>query len=263
METVKIQANLGSYAIKKGKIIPCASCGNEIYRRLSRTSKNNYCSRDCRYKNKHKIVQCVVCGNKFQRALSRIEYKNNYCSANCYNKSREGVIVRCSSCGEITSHRSPSEIKDKNYCSNKCHGIPRQGKMPAVIMRNGKFGHVARGTFNINGREIFLRSKWEANYALYLDWLKNQKQIKEWGYEQDVFIFEKIKTGTRSYRPDFKIINNDNTFEYHEIKGWETPKSKTQINRMRIYYPKIKLLIVRKKEYIEIKDKLGKMLSFY
>ncbi len=130
-------------------------------------------------------------------------------------------------------------------------------------MMKGKFGNIKRGYFNINGKRIFFRSKWEANYALYLNFLIRQKQIKKWEYEKDVFIFHKIKFGTRSYRPDFKVINNDKNIEYHEIKGWMTPKSKTQMKRMKKYYPEIKLILIEKDSYMDIKNKVGKMLNFY
>lgn len=136
------------------------------------------------------------------------------------------------------------------------------GKMPANIMQPGKFMNIERGHFDINGKRMFFRSKWEANYALYLDFLIKQKQIDKWEYEVDVFVFEKIKFGTRSYRPDFKIFFNG-TFHYDEVKGHMDAKSKTKINRMRIYYPKVVLNIIDSKSYGEIKRKVGKMLKFY
>lgn len=130
-------------------------------------------------------------------------------------------------------------------------------------MREEKFRNVQRGWFDINGKRIFFRSKWEANYALYLDFLVKNKQIKKWEYEKDIFLFEKIKNGTRSYRPDFKIYNLDETYHYDEVKGWLTPKSKTQLNRMRIYYPKIVLNVIDRKSYGAIKRKIGKILHFF
>jgi len=127
----------------------------------------------------------------------------------------------------------------------------------------GKFGNIKSGYFDINGKEIFCKSKWEANYALYLDFLIQKKQIKKWEYEPDIFIFENIKFGTRSYRPDFKIINNDDSITYHEVKGYMDSKSKTKIKRMAKYYKNIKLIIIDKDIYNDIKIKLGKMLKFY
>ena len=91
---------------------------------------------------------------------------------------------------------------------------------------------------------IFLRSKWEANYARYLNFLVKNKKIRSWTYEPETFWFEKIKRGTRSYTPDFFVTNNNGTTEYHEVKGWMDPKSKTKLDRMQRYYPKVKVIII-------------------
>ena len=139
----------------------------------------------------------------------------------------------------------------------------RIGKMPENMQKAGKYGYIERGYYDINDKKMFFRSKWEVNYALYLDFLIKQKQIKNWTYEKDIFIFEKIKSGTRSYRPDFKIYNNDGSLEYHEVKGYMDSKSKTKIKRMAKYYPEIKLLIIDKDIYNDIKIKLGRVLKFY
>ena len=173
--------------------------------------------------------------------------------------------------GEHLSEEKLKEMRDKVYSnpernkkiSETLRGVPRpsrQGIMPKNLQYPGRYRN---GYYNINGKRVYFRSKWEANYALYLDFLIKQKQIKKWTYEKDVFIFEKIKFGTRSYRPDFKIYNNDESIEYHEVKGYMDAKSKTKIKRMAKYYPNIKLIIVDKPIYKDIKKKLGKMLKFY
>ena len=125
------------------------------------------------------------------------------------------------------------------------------------------FGKVARGYFKIGQKEIFFRSKWEANYALYLNLLKKKGDIRKWEYEADLFVFNAIKFGTRSYKPDFKITKRNGSIYYDEVKGWMTPKSKTQLKRMKKYYPEIVINVVGKKEYTEIKNKLGKVLRFF
>lgn len=83
----------------------------------------------------------------------------------------------------------------------------------------------------------YYRSKWEANYARYLEFLKMQKLIKSWEHECDVFWFERIKRGVRSYMPDFKVVKNDGTVEYLEVKGWMDSKSNTKLKRMKKYFP--------------------------
>jgi len=137
------------------------------------------------------------------------------------------------------------------------------GKMPANIGRPGKFMNISRGYFKIGDKEIYFRSKWEANYALYLNFLMNKGNIREWQYEEDNFIFDQIQSGTRSYRPDFKIYNLNGTIEYHEIKGWMTPRSKTQMKRMKKYYPDVKLILITSKDYKQLRSKLGKVIGFF
>ena len=125
------------------------------------------------------------------------------------------------------------------------------------------YGKIKSGQYRIGNRSIYFRSRWEANYALYLDFLKRQGQIDRWEFEPDVFVFEKIKFGTRSYKPDFKVIDNRENVEYHEVKGYWDRKSKTKIKRMAKYFPEIKIVIIDASSYRDIKKKVGRMLRFY
>ena len=102
---------------------------------------------------------------------------------------------------------------------------------------------------------MYFRSKWEANYALFLDFLKKRKDIIEWEYEKDIFWFEKIRRGIRSYTPDFKITDKDNLVHYEELKGWMNSVSKTKIRRMAKYYPKVKLIVIDSKAYLDLEGK--------
>lgn len=120
----------------------------------------------------------------------------------------------------------------------------------------------AKGGRRANQENRYYRSAWEANWGLYLNFLVSQKQIKTWEYEPDTFEFKTIKKGTRFYTPDFKIINLDDSFYYEEVKGWMDATSKTKLKRMGKYYPEIKVVLIEKKLYTEVKNKLGKMLKF-
>lgn len=64
-----------------------------------------------------------------------------------------------------------------------------------------------------------------------------------------------------SYLPDFRVTKNNGTKEYHEVKGWYDPKSKTKINRMRIYFPEVKLLLIDVKWFKENGSKLCKIIQ--
>lgn len=105
----------------------------------------------------------------------------------------------------------------------------------------------------IGGIRKYYRSKWEANYAYYLQWLKEKNQILDWKHEPKVFWFEGIKRGTVSYLPDFWVLENTGTEAYHEVKGWMDDRSKTKIKRMAKYHPDTKLVVIDSKGYAALK----------
>lgn len=152
-------------------------------------------------------------------------------------------IIRKANIGRIMSEENKQKNSDRMSLMRR--------NQPA----QNTYSRCKRGIYNINGKEIFFRSSWEAMYAQYLEMLLNMKAIIKWEFETDTFWFEKIKRGVRSYMPDFKVFHLDGTIEYHEIKGWMDDKSKTKIKRMALYYPEIKLIIITQKEFTALKNK--------
>lgn len=124
------------------------------------------------------------------------------------------------------------------------------------------YNEVKRGWYNINGKKIFFRSKWEANYAVYLDFLIAHGEIKKWEFEPKTFIFKAIELGTRSYCPDFRVTLNNGSKVYHEVKGYMDAKSKTKIKRFRKYFPEENLIVIDADQYKSIK-KWFKLLKFF
>lgn len=125
--------------------------------------------------------------------------------------------------------RSINEIslylsKSRNAVKNKL--LELDGKYNSIkknkISRIGKRDDIVK-----NGKPQFFRSSWEANVARLLDFQK-----KNWIYEPQVFIFDKIKHGTVSYCPDIK---QDNL--WIEIKGMLDGNSATAIRRFKKFYP--------------------------
>lgn len=192
-------------------------------------------------------LKCRTCGVTYLGSRPYYSLQGKFCSFECSLKSR----------------RSKSKQQKTQTSSLVSVGKKRPRILKFGIGGAGSYPNVQRGDYENSKGTMYFRSKWEANYALYLDFLKDQGQIKDWEYETDTFVFEKIKFGTRSYRPDFKVFNPDGSFEYHEIKGYMDGRSKTKLRRMVKYYPEIKLILVDKDSYTEIKKKLGKMLLFY
>lgn len=106
----------------------------------------------------------------------------------------------------------------------------------------------------------FFRSAWEANYARYLNLLRQHGKIADWKYEPRTFLFEGVKRGPFTYTPDFLVIENDGREEYHEVKGWMDSASKGKIKRFRKYYPEITLRIIGKVEYNRVAANAGPLI---
>lgn len=128
---------------------------------------------------------------------------------------------------------------------------------------NSMSGRFHSGQYECSKGSIYFRSKWEANYSKYLDWLVEQKQIKGWEYESEVYTFEGIKKGTTTYKIDFKVWINDKDFEIHEVKGFMDQRSKTKLKRMAKYFPSVKVVLVDGKAYQEIIKKMKGVIKFW
>ena len=108
-----------------------------------------------------------------------------------------------------------------------------------------------QGWRNIGGKDKYYRSRWEANYARYLQWQLEQRMIKAWEHEPQTFWFSEIKRGCLTYLPDFRVENLDGTHLWIEVKGWMCPRSKTKIKRFKKYYPEEQLKIIDGKWFKE------------
>jgi len=139
-------------------------------------------------------------------------------------------------------------------------------KMLKTKIRNGTYAPARNASWKGGWREIgginkYYRSRWEANYARYLEWLKQKGEIADWKHEPTTFWFENIKRGVRSYLPDFLVTENNGKQVYHEVKGWMDPKSKTKLKRMAKYYPDVQVLLIDKSAYTALKKALVGLIS--
>lgn len=120
----------------------------------------------------------------------------------------------------------------------------------------------ARGYRTIGDKTFYFKSAWEANYCRFLEFKKAHGLILDWMYEPQTFWFLEIKRGVRSYKPDFKVLKDDGTHYWVEVKGYFDSRSKTKIKRFRKYYPQEQLLVIdrswftynNKKNRLLIKD---------
>lgn len=108
----------------------------------------------------------------------------------------------------------------------------------------------------IGGKKIFFRSKWERNYARWLEWQKGRGLILDWQYEPRTFWFDGIKRGCVSYKPDFYIVTTQGDEKWIEVKGYYDARSFTKIRRFRKYFPKERLELVDKEFFKKNNAKL-------
>lgn len=145
--------------------------------------------------------------------------------------------------------------------------IERTLKIQQTRVRNGiglperKNTSWKGGWREIGGVNKYYRSRWEANYARFLQWLVEQGKIKTWRHEPETFWFKGIKRGSVSYLPDFWVQDLDGTDGFHEVKGWMDDRSKTKLKRMAKYYPNVKLLVIGAKEYKEIEKQFSALID--
>ena len=226
--------------------------------------------RDKRYP--YTTLECKRCGKEFIRLHSNAKY----CSRACFGEAEKERKKRlnkgigkgwskgvkyvpresCLVCRK--KFYAPPVLKRRGggkYCSRRC-----VASIMAQHPTKWKGSSRSKGGRRPDIGDMYFRSRWEANYARYLNWLIRQKQIVRWEFEVDTFEFP-IKRGSRFYTPDFKVWNLDGSYEYHEVKGYMDQRSQTKLKRMRKYHPKETLHLIDGPVYRSIEKKVGRIIK--
>lgn len=161
---------------------------------------------------------------------------------------RRAIAEKSKSFWANMSEEERQKQRDKMY-----HG--RVDTAPPKIAR----GSWKAGWREIGGKRTYFRSRWEANYARWLQLLKEQGDIVDWEFEPVTFWFDKIKRGVRSYKPDFRVTGGTSpeAITWHEVKGWMDARSHTTLKRMAKYHPDEIIILVREPSM----KKLGKAFA--
>lgn len=173
--------------------------------------------------------------------------------------------------GMLGKHHS-EETKSRLSESHIGKKVPRERLLRSMQTRLAKYGTLnppdyrngaswKSGWVEVGGKRFYARSRWESNYARYLEFLKQAKEVQDWNYEPKTFWFDKVKRGTVSYLPDFEVILWTGETEYHEVKGWMDARSKTKIKRMAKYYPQIKLVVIDAARYRALNRKCKRLIK--
>lgn len=144
----------------------------------------------------------------------------------------------------------------------------RQGELPVhpdsvsdPLTPKTKQGKWQSGFYEVGlDSKLYLRSRWEYHWCLYLNWLKKNNKILRWEYEPQTFIFHEIEHGTRAYIPDFKVWTSDTEYHWEEVKGWMDPASATKLRRMAKYYPDEKIVLIDEQAYRQTEREVGHLI---
>jgi hypothetical protein len=120
---------------------------------------------------------------------------------------------------------------------------------------------VWKGWVEIDGKKMYLKSKWEKRYCLYLSFMKKYGHIVDYSYEPETFWFDGIRRGTNNYKPDFSVQFPSGNTEYFEVKGYETAKDRTKYKRMAKYHPNVVLRIINKDWFSKNSPMLKKVIK--
>jgi len=107
---------------------------------------------------------------------------------------------------------------------------------------------------------LYVKSSWEANYARYLQCLKNKKTINHFEYEHRIFNFSDNEYNIMSYTPDFLVIKDGEEI-YHEVKGNHNKRSKQRMEIFYNQYPDVKIKLILPEDYYKINKEYKKIIS--
>jgi len=106
----------------------------------------------------------------------------------------------------------------------------------------------------VGGKTFTIKSSWEYDVALYLEFLKSNGLISDWQYEPTRFVFKYNTLGVRTYKPDFGVTRGNRVY-YLEVKGWPDKKYIIKRELMAEEYPDVKMLYILKDQYHAIERK--------
>lgn len=149
---------------------------------------------------------------------------------------------QCKSC-QKSFFVSPYLASQRKYCSRICaiRTIGKQTTSPKAS--KGKSG--IRSDIDQN---IIFYSTWEANIARTFNLIGLR-----WKYSPDIF-----DLGRHTYRPDFYLPEHK---IYIEVKNFMSDYATERDQLFRRRYPHLKLEIISKKEYLEIKQNYSKLIE--
>jgi len=205
------------------------------------SNPKKYCSSACAaIVNNSGRVQSRATKIRISLALKGKTYPNRpktpFMSGICINP-------KCRKRFTLTYWRPSS--RPARFCSNRC-SISMIGSRPI----SPKAVRAKAGIREDIDPKLYFFSRWEANYARILNF-----EGTKWVFQPRVF-----KLKTQNYTPDFYLPK---TSEYIEIKNYLSDYSRNRDEEFRELYPKTKLKLILKKDYLKLQKKYSDKIEHW
>ena len=239
--------------------IKCATCDNvylkkekHIKYKLSKGQSQFYCSKKCHgISQRSKVVTkiCLFCKKSF--------LSTTYCDApDCCSKRCAARYSQSFADPNVTSQKTKEawangsfndrseKIKkyklcsvcgtkfygNKIYCSLQClKNSNHNEKISAArkkMFENNQLKVTGGTTKWLKYKNIKVQGSYEYRTCTVLDKWKTNGKIKQWKYSPERFQYVGLDGKNHNYLVDFKVWNNDDTFYYLEVKGYQKENDK-------------------------------------
>ena len=127
---------------------------------------------------------------------------------------------------------------------------PSPAELRAMMVRKGVAIEQKQGASRSNSPKApsvrpwgRFRSKWELDYARYLDVLKATRRIVDWDYEP-----ERLEIGAGAhYTPDFRVMLPGGGYEFREVKGYQREAAMVRLKVAAKHFPHRRFVLVTRK----------------
>jgi hypothetical protein len=158
-------------------------------------------------------------------------------------KKKHNKICKCG----VLFHRA-----DRKYCSKECYmKYTDYSEANKKAYRNGRKASGGTCKF-LSYKNIKVQGTYELRMCSILDKMKEAGEILDWEYTNDRIKYVSEDGLERNYLFDFKVVNNDGSFKYLEVKGFVQPRDRFKWAAAK--EQNIDLQIVFKSDIIELEN---------
>lgn len=247
--------------------------GNDVINKIRETYETPFLRGESKLSNLEKEIgmhRSNICRIARRLGLTKRTRKHSAEMKKLMSQRVKNQWLKISHPRGMLGKKHSEQAKDKMSNSRIGQIIKPETVLKMMKTRLKRYGTLVRsrphtswkaGWREIGNQRIYARSRWEANYGRYLEWLRINGSILKWEHEPETFWFEGIKRGTCSYLPDFRVTENNGSVVYHEVKGWFDARSKTKLKRMAKYHPTISLRVIAAPWFKANERKLAGLIS--